>query len=563
MAHPVPAFVPLIAPAGGNRDPDDIDVSALPVHESLSSASALRGPPPPEAPRRPGGAVGRLLRVGAPAAGGPPRSFPPLFDSRLWYRAAHQPYEIQDQDDCASCVFIAAASVAQVRAAIGELEGDGASAAAVWRKLLAEAGGGEDGYRAAVGEFVRLMVGRAEQAGEAAPVVPPLDWRRFICCEASSCDPSADCYHHQDGDPKDAAFSCSKHSEGVVPHHFVEWVAGIGFHARGSSGSRIVRTIEPERRGGSPRFALVEPLQVASVDARAAGRVADQVRRIKASLMAHGPVMAMMRIEGDGFDTWGAGSRAGKMRRRTRRAAREGQGEGDNGDDGDDDGPPLNPPAHLAPRAGASAGSRGSEENGEEEESAVAVDPSMRVGYRLPAADRFDEYHEVMVLGWGLDDAGAPCWIIQNSYGASYNSHCAIDPTRHKDREPWLAAPLGRLHQAYRASGLTAKRGCMFVEMVNADLVQARRNTDLENNVIAFLPVLDSGPYAEWVAAGRAGAARSGAAGLSEPLALGGAVVLVLAVAIAVLAVRYGRGSTGAAGGSAGEPAAADAQSRV
>jgi len=79
------------------------------------------------------------------------------------------------------------------------------------------------------------------------------------------------------------------------------------------------------------------------------------------------------------------------------------------------------------------------------------------------------------------DDNGRPCWIVQNSYGELSNDSCIPGPH--------IATP--ELRAAYAASKLNTKRGCVFVEMVNADLVARRSNTDLENNVLSFLPVVE------------------------------------------------------------------------
>lgn len=613
-AHPVAAqaFVPLLmgAAAGGDGDEDGGHPARVIDPATLARASALSGPPGGEAwARSRRGRFGPLLRVGAPVAGGPPGALPPVFDSRLWYRAAHEPYEIADQQDCASCVFIASASAAQVRAAVQELEGDGASAAAVWRRLLAEAGGpGDEGaFRAAAAAFCEEMAARAERGARAAardgPAVPALDWERFVCCRAA-CEPgeggeeaaarrASGCYHHQDGDPADAAFSCKQHVEGVVPHHFVQWVAAeAGYHRRGAAAGEgpIVRTLKPERSGASPPFALTDALHVAAVDQRAAGQVGDQVRRIKLSLMAHGPVIAMMRIDGDSFDVWGGGqhashhhaSRAGRSGRRG--AAEGGAGRAGTAEAEAPQGQPKAGPAVLPThaeqellrpvyrrraadsalaRAGAARPSGQAHHAGAA--SKEAKPPARRLGYRLPGRDRFDEYHEIMIVGWGLDDAGRPCWIVQNSYGEQAGCHCAVavrgegesteggegdgsegKPEGEAPTPEWLRGPLARLRQSYAASGLTAKRGCVFVEMVNAELVESGRNTDLENNVIAFVPELDRGVLAAY-RSGRAGRpvsprqahviAKTDDGMLAGP----GLWIVLLLMAFIVLALRYRR----------------------
>jgi hypothetical protein len=466
-----PAFVPLLYVSAADSVSEDHGSPQVRVSDRLDLAAAPSGPPLPNHPRRKG--IGRLLRVGAPAVA-PLASFPPWFDTRLWYRSAHQPYRIHDQEDCASCVFIAAATVAEVRAGIQRMEGDGPSAADMWRHVIS---GEKDGQAAAVRAFYRVMAERALQGARSRPAVPALDWRRFICC-TTKCPPQGpahECYHHQDGDPKRAPFSCADHVEGVVPHHFVEWVARVGFHAEGqSSPAPVIRTVEPERQKSSPRFALVEPLQVKEVDEQTAGAVAGQVRRIKTSLMAHGPVMAMMRIHGQTFDVWGS-------------------------KDAD-------------------------------------KEAAMRAGYRLPGPDIFDEYHEVTIVGWGTDDYGKPCWLIVNSYGDGYNCHCAPDPDLAES-----AAELRTLADAYNAAGLTRLRGCVMVEMVNAELVRSRQNTDLENNIIAFVPRVDDAAVAV-VQAGRP-AERSGAqadAHAVEGSAIGYGLLFVVIVMAALMA-RFGR----------------------
>lgn len=393
----------------------------------LDEACLPFGPP---VRRRKG--VGGLLRSGAAATEETP--LPPFFDTRLWYRSAHEPYLIEDQGDCAACVFISAATVAMVRSGIQRLGSP--SAAVAWRRAVAEgAKAGGATLHAAVRAFEREMAQRAR--ARPSPPVGLLDWKTFVCCAETSCSPRVEryppCYHHLDGDPKEAAFSCEAHAEGVVPHHFVQWVAdsGVGFRRRaqrtwGDPGPVVVRTLRPERKSSSPRFALVEPIQVPRIDEQVAAQVAAQVRRIKTSIMANGPVMAMMRIDGKAFDIWGT----------------------------------------LV------------QEKGEQNQPDVGA--AERLAYRLPGPDAFDEYHEVVIVGWTVDDAGTPCWIAMNSYGAMSNDSCV----------PGEAAVGPELRQAYHEAGITSQRGCVFVEMVNADLVTRRMNTDLENNVIAFLPSL-------------------------------------------------------------------------
>jgi hypothetical protein len=157
--------------------------------------------------------------------------------------------------------------------------------------------------------------------------------------------------------------------------------------------------------------------------------------------------MAMMRIDGNAFDVWGT-------------LVREEPEQGEQGEKAEKD-------------EKAEKGEKAAE--GEQAEAAAE-----RVAYRLPGPDAFDEYHEVVIVGWTVDDAGTPCWIAMNSYGAMSNDSCV----------PGEAAIGPELRRAYEEAGITSQRGCVFVEMVNADLVTRRMNTDLENNVIAFLPSL-------------------------------------------------------------------------
>jgi hypothetical protein len=162
-----------------------------------------------------------------------------------------------------------------------------------------------------------------------------------------------------------------------------------------------------------------------------------------------------------------------------------------------------------------------------------------------------------MIVGWGLDDAGRACWIVQNSYGESANCHCAVraelaasGPEAGADlgSGDWLLGPLSRVEKAYAASGLTAKRGCVFVEMVNAELLEAGRNTDLENNVISFVPALDRGVLAGWRSGSRRmrPAGRSAAASpqpASGPLMQDPGLWVVLAVVVLLLVVLRFRNS--------------------
>lgn len=568
------------------------------------------------------------VRGGSPFSSNSPSSavlaeFPPIFDTRLYYRAAHNPYRIEDQGDCASCVFIASSSCAHVRAAIMSEPGGNAgetNAAHLWRGLLAGSvgrGGGagdDEDYRVAARAFSDFMCSRAASGAKAATALfPPLDWRRFLCCPpdgpagaSPSCSSDRDaCYHHQDGDH--SAFSCDEHADGVVPHHFVEWVAGIGFHVRppepeqeaivnrmaeidglvlgeaavtggeGGSGSpsssdsspsssdsrlgppsagaslpsplefttahslfsaplrslidpafintqtshlRVVSTVRPEHTDVQPRFSLVQPLTVSRIDEEATTAIAEQIRRIKTSLMANGPLMAMIRIHGSTFDEWGGGHGAAKAGGKARASGssrshrhhhhhKQQSEEAELHEDGlhedglravyDEEEEIHDTAAHSETMAGRPRRTlRAGAVGGGGTRLGYDTDP-VRVGYRLPGPDKFDEYHEVLLVGWGFDDAGAPCWIIQNSYGAEANSHCAPSPDPHQQSSPWLAELLASVRdRGYHASGLTRLNGCVFVEMVNAELVSSRRNTDLENNVISFLPVIDGAELERW-----------------------------------------------------------------
>ena len=331
-----------------------------------------------------------------------------------------------------------------------------------------------------------------------------------------------------------------------------------------------MRGLVPERSGATPPFALSEALHVDAINQRAAAAVGDQVRRIKLSIMAQGPVIGMMRIDGDSFDVWGDDD-GGGQRASHRRAGRAKEGDGTDREDGaasakEEDGregalperdtaveeellrPVYRRKVPTMLRAGAARGGSPGVSEGVGLASAKGAKPAVdardgsghatekagrprsaagRLGYRLPGRDRFDEYHEVMIVGWSVDDACRPCWVVQNSYGERANCHCAVSPAsceggaegseeeeeglvvsevgapsaggaKELGSASWLSAPLQELAHAYATSGLTSKRGCVFVEMVNAELLESGRNTDLENNVIAFVPQVDRGLLAVW-----------------------------------------------------------------
>ena len=445
--------------------------------------------------------------------------FPPIFDSRLFYRSAHHPYVIHDQGSCASCVFISATSMAQARAAIQMSK---VNAAAVWRAILREERGWSDdqvaaslphtgessseAFRSAARRFVEIMSQQGEWGGAAARMeeeeqggqagrsrrsarrIPSLQWKHYICCETKSAcvagsrsqgsKAASACYHHKDEPSDKAPFTCDVHADGVVPHHFLEWIRDGERGFVDETHRRIIRTIRPEHKGMSPEFSLVHPIeivpgtQLTEADTR---RIAEQVRAIKASLMSNGPVLAMIRIEGKSFDTWG------EIKKPKAKSEQAGDKQGERSEQG----------------------GKGKSDQGEDEEAAdgedVELDENSLLGqvrrrraYRLPGRDAFDEYHEVMVVGWSYDDFGTPCWIVQNSYGPTYNSHCAISPWTTHELDPWLGDVLdSTLQQGYAQSGLMNLRGCVFVEMVNSDLVTSGCTTDLENNVLSFVPVVD------------------------------------------------------------------------
>lgn len=438
--------------------------------------------------------------------------FPPIFDTRLFYRAAHIPYEIHDQGSCASCVFISATTTAQVRAAIqlGKV-----NAATIWRAILREERDDEEqgsyigsstsatppsteAFRNAVQRFVEMMSQQAEWGGLATTTsnargrVPALQWEQYICCETKEeCTltgkAAGACYHHKDEPSERAAFTCDVHGDGVVPHHFLEWIREGDRGFVDENQRRVIRTIRPEHKGMTPEFALIKSIEIkpeeelSESDTR---RIAEQVRAIKTSLMSNGPVMAMIRIDGKTFDTWGrikkpvdkdAKDKKGSSSRRSTiptKQVRHGKRSADEGEDDEED------------------------EDGdlevEHDENTLAGQVRRRKAYRLPGRDTFDEYHEVMVVGWSYDDYGTPCWIIQNSYGPYHNSHCAISPWASQELDPWMAQLLDTVvRRGYEESGLMDKRGCVFVEMVNADLVLSGCTTDLENNVLSFIPVVD------------------------------------------------------------------------
>jgi hypothetical protein len=368
------------------------------------------------------GRVKRMFGIRAGAAGvSEPSSrlsvFPPLFDSRLFYRSCHRPLKIEDQGACASCVFISAAYVAQIRANISLL---GVSAVDLWRQQL------RAGYADAACAFTNQMSSRAatpQHPNTPAPI-PLLDWKRFICCHSEqdvsgACASRLDyCYHHQDGDPDESVFTCEKSITGVVPHHFVEWVARRGFHDL--TGRPVISKIRPEGEGDSEvsPFSVTRSVDATEIDEKVALAIAEQVRAIKVSLMANGPLMVMMRIHGNNFDEWGKKK-------------------------------------------------------------------GLRLGYTLPASGQMDEYHEVMLVGWSVDDAGRPCWIVQNSYGPNFNDSCAVSPDADLPLDPETKQTLARAYdQAELGSG-----GFVFVRMVDTEMIEKDIGSGLENNALAFIPI--------------------------------------------------------------------------
>lgn len=415
--------------------------------------------------------------------------FPPFFDTRLYYRKAHRPYKIWDQENCASCVFISAASVAHVRAGISM--DDTANAAEDWRQLIAglDLGGGaghggewtavrgeEEGEHKGAAAFLQACIDFSEEMKKKAAngnhysvlQIPLLDWKRYICCSQSGkeCDmkiaakgDAADkiCYHHQDGDPDHAAFTCDKHDDGVVPHHFVEWVSKVGFFD--FDGRKVIKKVVPERASRPPnavsKFIVADQLD--TVSSSMGKEVCEQIRSIKASLMNNGPLMVMMRIEATGFDIW--------PHRLKKQERQEGGGSGN-----DDDEP------------------RETETN--DDEPREDIGKVLRRGYRLDEPGKLDEYHEVMLVGWGRDDLGKPCWIIQNSYGPKFNDSCSVDSKR--QTTPFHAQIARVVEDAYHMAGVDQERGCVMVEMVNPELLENDLGSALENNVLGFVPKLSS-----------------------------------------------------------------------
>jgi len=498
-----------------------------------------------------------LSRAGSPQQ--PLLVFPPIFDTRLYYRFAHEPYVIEDQEDCASCVFIAAATCAKVRGGV-QRDLPVMNAARVWRQMLREEGGSEAkvssgageevaAYRRASERFCALMCERAAKRGvDTALSLPLLDWRRFICCGGNETHDSCGarslperCYHHRDGDPREAAFHCSLHSEGVVPLHFVEWVSGVGFHCA-ASGTRVVEAVAPETSRG---FALTEPVQISaaseSLGEEEAAAMAEQVRQMKTSLMTHGPVMAMMRIDGRSFDAWGGRNpvvngkslyaRSGRRRggasaaeeeaaeeeaaaaeAEAAEAAAEAEAEAEaEAAEAEAEAAAAAATTVESRLAGMGRGTRSgapkvvgrsegatSPRSGSSAFAPLGVPPSaaaragrgaaaaVRAGYVLPGRDVFDEFHEVTVVGWGFDDEAQPCWVVLNSYGEGYNDACAPGGAA---ADAWLSSLLTDVsRRGYAPSGIADKGGAVFVRMVSASMLREGRSTDLENNVISFVP---------------------------------------------------------------------------
>ncbi len=367
------------------------------------------------------------------------RVFPPVFDTRLFYRSSHTPLKIEDQGSCASCVFISAAHAARVRSNISMQNGMRASR--VWRNMLREHG---ESFHDACIEFTRAMCDAARQRHAHSPAsMPLLDWTRFICCEyaldrplaaAAMCrDRVAHCYHHQDGKPEEKFFTCEESVTGVVPHHFVEWVSTRGFHDYDDR-LRIAK-VKPETKSSGQRFMIADQVDATEVDQKVAEQINEQIRAIKTSLMTNGPLMVMIRIHGSNFDDWG------------RPSARQ---------------PQAGPDDSAEPGPGAE-------------------EPFLRLGYVLPSSGKMDEYHEVVLVGWSIDDAGKPCWIIQNSYGNQVNDSCAILPTHSELSDICY-------RDGYANADLPPG-GFVFVRVVDAETIQHDIGSGLENNAIAFLPV--------------------------------------------------------------------------
>ena len=378
---------------------------------------------------------------------------PPIFDARLYYRSAFHPYEIDDQGECASCVFISATRVAQIRAAIQRDEDNRRSALGVWRATIRDKRKDPAGMIAALDEFAELTRQRAKVGSvPQEALVPTLDWERFICCglnEGAQCvngNPARSgdegtCYHHVDGAP----FSCDRDSDGVVPYHFLRHVQNTGFYAKQPfvAGKRLIDSIAPETPDAE-MFAVHPPLTLHSGEVRLedAKHIRSQINAIKRSIMEFGPVMAMIRI-GDDFDCWPEAA------------------------------------CDIA-KAGGEAQAGGEAAGGDAEKAADAT----RRAYCLGSADAAREFHEVVVVGWGYADDGTPSWIVRNSYGPDFNDACAVSvdavPLAYRSYASTLA-------KSYADAEICHLKGHVFVAMASTELLTAGRESDLENNVVAFL----------------------------------------------------------------------------
>jgi hypothetical protein len=152
-----------------------------------------------------------------------------------------------------------------------------------------------------------------------------------------------------------------------------------------------------------------------------------------------------------------------------------------------------------------------------------------------------DEYHEVMLVGWGRDDLGKSCWIIQNSYGPRFNDMCGVSASAQRDSgaPEWLVRVSDVVEQAYLMSGLESERGCVMIEMVNPELLEHDLGSALENNAIGFIPRLASSHKPPLIHAGRP-AARAGSRDHVTSQSVGevvAAVVILVVVVSLVVAI--------------------------
>lgn len=196
---------------------------------------------------------------------------PHLFDSRI-YHAASYAYPTPEQDSCASCVLIAATTVATVRADIVS-RSSSRSAHVHWRE-------GDDE------SFARACV---DGRSSGPPRVPPLSWKVFHCGgECGQGDP-AHCY---------APYRCN--SDGIVPEDFLSWVADVGFRAEGCGGPVVIPHIRPVRPGTWFVGQVIRPLRGQATEAWVRQMIA-QRQAIKRAILDDGPVMAMIRIDTASF----------------------------------------------------------------------------------------------------------------------------------------------------------------------------------------------------------------------------------------------------------------------